>query len=269
MVECLIVTLTDNQSFDLAVELSKIVTSGDSIGRLTSVFGEGLPDPSSSSLPNIAGPGLEGVVLDPGSFSALVRALEVLNRGRTLTIPKVLVNNHQTATLDSLLQTPFVSTNASQTVATTSFGGTLDAGTSVSVRPQITEGDRLLLDYEVSLSSFVGEASDPVLPPPRQETKLKSVATVPDGFTVVLGGIEIETKTKGTERVPLLGAIPLLGQLFRSDSETANKSRFFVFLRCSVLRAPQFEDLRYVSEQDGAVAGIDPDWPVVEPRVIR
>jgi hypothetical protein len=36
-----------------------------------------------------------------------------------------------------------------------------------------------------------------------------------------------------------------------------------------VLRAPQFEDLRYVSEQDGAVAGIDPDWPVVEPRVIR
>ena len=63
-------------------------------------------------------------MLDPGSFSAAVRALETINKGRSVTMPKVLVNNNQKAVLDSVLQTPYSSTNASTTVATTSFGGT-------------------------------------------------------------------------------------------------------------------------------------------------
>jgi type II secretory pathway component GspD/PulD (secretin) len=105
-------------------------------------------------------------VLDPGGFSALVKALETANHGRTRTMPRLLVGNHQAAELNSVLQTPFVSTNASNTVATTSFGGTQDAGTQISVTPQIAEGDQILLDYTISLSSFVGSPSNPNFPPP-------------------------------------------------------------------------------------------------------
>jgi len=110
-------------------------------------------------------------------------------------------------------------------------GGTSDAGTQITVTPQITDGDRLLIDYQVSLSSFVGEASDVTLSPPRQQNSLTSVATVPDGFAVVVGGLEVEQETESASKVPLLGDLPILGALFRSKTRTMTKTRFFVFLR--------------------------------------
>ncbi|MEW5748972.1 MAG: secretin N-terminal domain-containing protein [Candidatus Thermoplasmatota archaeon] len=268
LVEALVVTLTDSQARDLAVSLSKRGGIGSVLGQVSTLFaGEVLP--ADRSLPAPSGPGFEGILLDPGSFAGVLRALETLNEGRTLTVPKVLVNNHQTATLDSILQTPFLATNASTTVATTSFGGTLDAGTQIRVTPQITSGDRLLIDYSVSLSRFVGDSADPGIPPPRQENKLQSVATVPDGYAVVVGGLEIEAETEATSRVPVLGSLPLVGALFRSRSETKERSRFFVFLRCSVLRNARFEDLRFMSERDLQTAGLADDCPRLEPRVIR
>jgi type II secretory pathway component GspD/PulD (secretin) len=207
--------------------------------------------------------------LDPGDFSAVVRALATVNDGRTVTIPKVLVNNNQTANLGSVVQSPYASTNASDTVATTSFGGTLDAGTQITVTPQIAEGDLLILNYQVSLSSFVGEAADPPLPPPRQENSLASIATVPDGFAVVVGGLELDTESDTVSKVPLLGDLPWLGVLFQNRSQTRSKSRFFVFLRCSVMRGATFEELRYLSDADLAAAGIDDGLPELEPRIIR
>jgi len=269
LVETLIVTLSDSQTRDLAVELQKIGTSNGALWSLASLFSAGSPNPGDSALQQAGGTGGQGVILDPGSFSGVIRALETVNRGRTLNIPKVLVNNNQTAHLDSLLQEPFATSNTNNTLATISFGGTLDAGTSVDVTPQITSGDQLLVEYRVSLSTFVGDSADPTLPPPRQETKLSSEATVPDGYTVVLGGLEVETETNAESRVPFLGSIPILGNLFKSQSKTTTRSRFFVFLRCSVLRSSTFEDLRYLSAPVMAAAGIDDDLPVVEPRIIR
>lgn len=269
LIETLVVTLTDTDTQDLGVELEAAGLSGDTLMRLTSLFGLGVPDVSKATLPAASGSGLSGVVLNPGDFSALVRALTTINRGHSLTIPKVLVNNHQQATLGSTLQTPFVSTNASNTVATTSYGGSVDAGTSISVRPTIAEGDQLVLDYSVSLSAFVGDSTDPALPPPRQENKLQSAATIPDGHTVVVGGLEIDRDSEARSQVPILGDIPILGALFRSRSATQSKSRFYVFIRASVLRSSNFEDLKYVSSRDGADAGIPSDWPELEPRIIR
>ena len=269
LVETLIVSLTDSQSSDLGVELQALLTSGDTLTSLSSLFGLGSPDPAATSLPAGGASGFNGVVLDPGDFSAVVRALETLNHGRSLTIPKLLVNNNQEAQLGSVLQTPYTSTNASQTVATTSLGGTLDAGTSITVRPQIAEGDQLVLDYSVSVSSFVGEAVDPSLPPPRQENRLASVATIPDGYTVVVGGLEIETESEAASRVPVLGSIPLVGSLFENRTRSKVKNRFFVFIRCTVLRSQLFEDLRYVSGIELDEARLEDGWPVLEPRVIR
>ena len=174
LVETLIVTLSDSERRDLAVELQKIGTEDGTLWRLASLFGAGDLDPTNGVLPPAGGTGVEGVLLDPGSFSGVVRALETVNHGRTLNIPKVLVNNNQTANLDSLLQQPFATSNTSTNLATISFGGTLDAGTSVTVTPQITDGDQLLIEYTVSLSTFVGESADPTLPPPRQETSSRA-----------------------------------------------------------------------------------------------
>jgi general secretion pathway protein D len=269
LVEAMVVTLTDSQTRSLGIEMQKRGVQGDIQYQLSSLFGLGSPDPAFGSLLPAAGTGFGGVVLDPGNFSAVVRALETVNEGRSLAMPKMLVDNNQAASLDSVLQTPFSSTNASTTVATTSFGGTLDAGTQIQVTPQIASGGQLLLDYSISLSSFTGVPSDPSLPPPRQQNKLKSVATVPDGYTVVVGGLELTTDSNMRSSVPFLGDLPLIGFLFGTQSKSENRARFFVFLRCNVMRASGFGDLKYASQKDLADAAVDDGQPKLKPRIMR
>jgi general secretion pathway protein D len=268
MLEVLIVTLTEGQTLDLGVELEDIKIDGQTRLRLASLFGLATRGADGSvSTGNAAG--FSAVVLNPGDFSVVIRALQTINAGRAQSMPKLLVGNNQQATLDSVLQQPFASVNASNTVSTTSFGGTQDAGTTVTIKPQIAEGDHLVLDYSVSLSSFLGSASQPTLPPPRQQNRIRSVATIPDGHTVVVGGIELENDSKTTSQVPLLGQIPIIGEAFKSRGKTTNRTRFYVFIRATVLRGRGFEDLRYLSNQDMAEAGIDDGWPTSTPRVIR
>ncbi len=269
VIEAMIVSLSDIQSLDLGVELRRLGASNDVLYRLSSIFGLDALDPADSVVGPPGSAGFSGAVLDPGDFSAVIKALETLNRGRSLTVPKVLVNNNQEAVLESVVQNPFASTNASNTVATTSFGGTFDAGTSIVVKPQVTEGNHLVIDYTVSLSSFSGDSVDPSLPPPRQENRLQSIVTIPDGHTVVVGGLEVETETDATSQVPLLGDVPLFGRLFQSDSQTTTRTRFFVFLRATILREERFEDLKYLSRQDVIAAGVDDGWPELKPRIMR
>jgi type II secretory pathway component GspD/PulD (secretin) len=268
MLEVLILNLSDSDVLDLGVEFHGISDQGTLV-TLSSLFGLGTPNPSSGLQPIPSALGLTGIVLKPGDFSALVSALQVLNKGRALNIPKVLVNSNQRANLASVLQTPFLSTNVANVIATTTFGGTQDAGTTINVRPQIAEGDHLVLEYSIVLSTFVGVATDPSLPPPRQQNNLNSIATIPDGYTVALGGLETNSQTQASSRLPLLGDLPLIGPLFRSDSRVVSHSRFYVFIRASILRSTDFQDLKFISDVDAHRADIDPRWPEVEPVLIR
>ena len=269
LVEARVVTLTEGETLDLGAELEALGSVGGSQGQLASLFGLGLPGAASAVLPPAGGTGGSAVVLDPGEFSVLVRALETVTGGRTLTIPKVLVNNNQEAQLDSVVQTPFAATNASDTVATTSFGGTMDAGTTISVKPQVADGDLIVLDYTVTISSFTGEAADPTLPPPRQQTLLRSVVTIPDGHTVVVGGLEIEAESDAESRVPLLGRIPVVGALFGNRSKSESRTRFWVFLRGTTVQGATFEQLRHISAPAFDAAGVDAGWPQTKPRIMR
>jgi type II secretory pathway component GspD/PulD (secretin) len=179
------------------------------------------------------------------------------------------VNSNQKAKLASVLQTPFLSTNATQVVATTTLGGTQDAGTTIEVKPQIAEGDHLTLEYSIILSTFVGTASDPSLPPPRQQNTLNSAATIPDGYTVALGGLETKSETEAINQVPILGSLPVIGWLFSSESTKVEHSRFYVFIRASILRSSDFQHLKFLSDVEMHRADVDPGWPEVEPILIR
>lgn len=262
-----IVSLTEGQSRDLGVELEKIDMYGNTLVRLSSLFG--LSSRAGDSRAVGDGIGFTGVVLSPGDFSVVIRALETVNQGRNLSLPRILVDNNQQATLDAVREEPFLSVNASDTIATTSFGGSASAGTQISLRPQIAEGDHLLLEYNISLSSFVGESSDPSLPPPRQDSSISSIATIPDGHAIVLGGLETQSEGDAESRLPLLGTIPLVGELFKNRSRSNSRTRFYVFIRASVMRGEGFEYLKHITARSMEELGMDDGWPVVEPRIIR
>ncbi len=85
----------------------------------------------------------------------------------------------------------------------------------------------------------------------------------------MLGGIDIESSGTASSRTPILGRLPLVGWLFRDDSESSERTRFYVFLRCDVLRSESFRGLRDVSARAANEAGVKSDAPALEPRWMR
>lgn len=264
LLEATLISLSESQALSIGVELTTMFRDGSTSINLSSLFGLAT---GTDALPT--GSGLTGLVVNPGDFQVLVRALEQVNRGRSTSAPKVLVNNNATATLRSVNRQPFTSINASDNVATTSFGGTQDAGTTLTVTPRIAEGDHLSLEYSIELSAFTGEptttAGGGVIPPPSQQSSVQGQVTIPDGYTIALGGLRDLSDSKGTTRVPILGSLPIIGQLFRVDSKSGSESRFYVFLRATVLRDPGFADLRALSAPDLAHAGVSDGEPALSP----
>jgi type II secretory pathway component GspD/PulD (secretin) len=267
MLEAVLVSMTDTDALNLGIELEKLGNIGDAAYKIASLFGLSTSANGVRSVADSAG--FTGAVLNPGDFSVVIRALQALNKGRSLSNPKVLVANNEQARFSSVLQQPFVRTDTTSSTATSSFGGSDSAGTTISVRPQIAQGDHLVLTYNINLSSFVGTPAAAGLPPPKQHNSVDSVATIPDGHVVVVGGLELESESTSTSQIPILGDVPLVGELFKSRSIGKSRTRFFVFIRATVLRHNNFEDLRFITARDAASARIPDGWPEVEPRIIR
>lgn len=266
MLEAIFVSITDSDALNLGIELERLGSVNGAAYKVASLFGLSTAASGARTVADSAG--FTGLLLDPGEFSVVVKALQAINKGRSLSNPKVLVANNEQARFSSVLQQPFVRTDTTSSTATSSFGGSDSAGTTISVRPQIAQGDHLVLTYSINLSSFVGTPAAAGLPPPKQQNSVDSVATIPDGYAVVVGGLELESESTSTSQIPLLGDIPGLGELFKSRSIGRTRNRFFVFIRASVLRSGSFEDLKYISAKDALESGTPEDWPRLEPRVI-
>jgi type II secretory pathway component GspD/PulD (secretin) len=138
---------------------------------------------------------------------------------------------------------PTSQTHQGETTTTTSFNEYVEAGTVFKVTPQITEGDYLHMDYQINLSSF-GQKADSSLPPSRSKSEMISSTTVPDGYTIVLGGIQTTNESKSVHKVPLLGDIPLMGLLFRNTVVRKKYITTYLFVTASIMKDEDFGDLR-------------------------
>ena len=213
-------------------------------------------------------------ILKPGDYAGFIRAVETVIDGKNIVRATVLADNNSEASLDSVRQVPFSSVNSGDTVSTTSFGGTQDAGPKVKVTPTIAAGDNLTLTYSLSDSSFDGtsggsDGEGGELPPPRNTNDLNGVSTIPDGHSILLGGLTTQRQGESITRVPVLGSLPLIGWLFRSRRTSKDQARIFFLVRASVLRHQTFEDLKYLGSKALTEAQLaDPDWPALTPRFL-
>jgi general secretion pathway protein D len=269
MVEVTMVTLDTSDNFSLGVDLSRAGEIGKTAEYMVfSTFGLGEVDTSTGRLAITPGVGFNGAVVSPDVVDAVIRALASSGRTSVLSAPRILVNDNASATLASVSEAPFTSINASDTVSTTSFAGYASAGTTVTLTPQISEGDHVVLDYAVTLNSFTGDGGGGV-PPPRQTNNVSSRVTVPDGHAVIVGGLKRKDTTFSVSKIPLLGDIPWLGYLFSSRSTSDAESTLFVFIRPVVLRDDEFEDLKYLSGRDRRLAGLPDEYPASDLMMIE
>ncbi|RUO78435.1 type II secretion system secretin GspD [Pseudidiomarina taiwanensis] len=108
-----------------------------------------------------------------------------------------------------------------------------EIGIKLRVTPQINEGNSVQLFIEQEVSSIGGATAVDITINKRE---LKTTVMAEDGETIVLGGLIDEDVQESVSKVPLLGDIPLLGQLFTSTSTTKQKRNLMVFIRPTILR---------------------------------
>ena len=108
----------------------------------------------------------------------------------------------------------------------------------LKVKPLITPDNRIILDLDIS-DDAVGSvvvASGGVNVPAIDTRAIKTEVLVGDGQTVVLGGILSTTHTDDETKVPWLGDIPILGNLFKTTTKTNNKDELLIFVTPKIIR---------------------------------
>jgi general secretion pathway protein D len=110
-----------------------------------------------------------------------------------------------------------------------------EVGTILKVTPHISEGNTIQLKIEQEDSSPGAKLADSA-DISTNKRSIKTTILIEDGGIIVLGGLMQDTVTESEDRVPVLGAIPLLGNLFKSRSGSRQKSNLLVFLRPKILR---------------------------------
>jgi general secretion pathway protein D len=270
LVEATIVTLDTSDGFSLGVEITSSQTSKSGNRKYVtfSSFGLSDVDPSTGALTLKPGVGFNGALLSADVASAVIHALVSDSHAKVVSRPSVLVNDNAKGTLVSETEEPYASLNALTSVATTSFGGYASAGTSIAIRPQISEGEHLKLEYDITLSSF-GQTRSDALPPPRKKDNLTSEATIPNGYTIVVGGLTSENSSFTADRLPLVGGLPGLEYFFSNRNKSATKTTLFVFIRAVILRDDKFKDLKFLSHEAVVAAELPGDFPTSEPVEIE
>jgi general secretion pathway protein D len=108
-------------------------------------------------------------------------------------------------------------------------------GVKLTITPQINEGDSLLLKISQEVSSIASSATGAVDLITNQRI-IETTVIVDDGSIVVLGGLIDDVLRESDQRVPVLGSIPIIGNLFRSRKTELVKTNLMVFIRPKILR---------------------------------
>jgi len=270
LVEIRVVTISAVDSYNFGVEVS----GGDRTGvrrlfGLTS-FGLSTIDAATGALAITPGLGFNGTLVDPETADVVLRALATHSRARVLTAPQILVNDNATGLISSVAEVPFASQSTSTAAtSTTSFGGFAQAGTTISVTPQISDNDYLNLEFDVLVNSFIGTATDPNIPPGRNTDQVTSQVAIPDGHTVIVGGLTSSSQASDFQGLPWIERIPILRRLASNETNENSDQRLFVFIKPVILRDDKFRDLRFLSKSERQAALLPDDLPHSEPVLIR
>ncbi len=229
MIEARVVVADSNWSRDLGARLN---FSAANASGTRSFSGSG------QALPSVA-PNLIMSLLDPANGNVLgleLRALEADNRGKVVSNPRVMTSNQKPAVILNGTQIPYITPGTANSPATVTFK---DVFLCLLVDPQILNNDSLIMTVEVQkdatdASNTVNVAG--VGPVPAITTKrVKTQVRINNGETLVIGGIFDQQETNNVSKVPLLGDLPVLGNLFKTTSKTDGKTELLIFLTPRIL----------------------------------
>jgi general secretion pathway protein D len=216
---------------------------GTTGGLGTAIGGAGAASSISSVIPNGATFAVGRYNSNTGrGFAAVIQALRSDTTSNIISTPRIITMNNEEAEVKVTQEIPLIT--GQYTSSTAAVNGTTspfetiqreEVGTILKVTPHISEGDAIQLKIEQEDSApgaKIADSSDIST----NKRSIKTTIIIEDGGIIVLGGLMQDTVTESEDRVPVLGAIPLLGNLFKSRSGSRQKSNLLVFLRPRILR---------------------------------
>ena len=219
-------------------------------------------------------------------INVLLTAMQEKNYGRVLAKPKILVNDNEEGTISTTdvtyvrTETQAVIEGVTNAVQTGFAYEPYDAGIELTIIPHISRGDFLRLDINLHRDDFgtiTGEK-----PPDTSGSDIQTTVTVPDGSTIILGGLLKLNQSKGGTKVPILGDIPIVGGLFRSTSNSDIQRNLYVFVKAEIIRpidtgvAQAESHLQKISDRNREAFEEHEkkfqeynDWPGLKPKTVE
>jgi len=223
------------------------------------------------------------VVLPDGTeipaITAVLRAAQSRNNINILSSPHLLTMDNKEAEIIVAENVPFITSQSRDTTNLANVINTVerkDVGIILRITPRINESDFVSLEIYQESSAVVGDSllATSTVGPTTTKRSAKTSVLVKNGQTVVLGGMMQETANNIERKIPLLGDIPLLGNLFKFSSVSRKKTNMLIFLTPHVIKTP--EELGemttqhnrklndFIEKHRGEIENIQPDLPPME-----
>ena len=175
-----------------------------------------------------------------GDFGLLLQALNQTTSANLLSTPSIMALDNQPASIVVGQNVPF-RTGTFATDGNTAEPFTTierrDVGITMNVLPRINDGDTIRLDISQEVSSLVNANVEGAADLITNRRLIETSVLARNGATVVLGGLITRDDLKSLQKVPGIGDVPLLGNLFKSRSQNNTRRTLFVFLKPTVLRS--------------------------------
>ncbi|MDP2793477.1 MAG: pilus (MSHA type) biogenesis protein MshL [Sulfurisoma sp.] len=204
-------------------------------------------DTSKGFLLNYIAPGL--------NIAGTLKLLETFGNVKVLSSPKISVLNNQTAMLKVVDNIVYFTVKADTTTTTggpslttvTTTPNSVSVGLVMSVTPQVSDTDNILLNVRPTISRITGYKTDPnpSIPanipnsvPEIQTREMESMLRLTNGEIAVMGGLMQDSMDNTTNAVPFLSKLPGIGPLFTQRNDVATKTELVIFLKPTVIRDP-------------------------------
>ncbi len=232
MIETMIVEATLDATTKMGIEwqysgsLARLTGDKNSTGTGGTDFGN-----------KTASPALQGLryTLSGSNLSAFMNALQTDQKFQILSTPRIFTSNNVQAQINISQSIPYVLSSRQDTNGNFTYNYAFqDVGIVLTVTPRITSNGYVTMDVTQTANDLQGYTSfnAPIV----NQREADTTVSVRDGETIVLGGIIRRTVSSTVNKVPLLGDIPLLGQLFKSTSKENQKTELLVFLTPRIVR---------------------------------
>ncbi len=259
LIEAIIAEITTSNNKELGVGLAVDGTQRDSgalpagvsnfagVGDLLLSVASGT---APTALPSGLSFGLGGESSSGVRYGALLRALQTDQNTNILSTPNIVTLDNEEAELIVGQNLPFVTGSFTGTGSTNPQNPfqtieRQDVGLTLKVTPQINEGDTVQLVLEQEVSSVIPGTIEQGIA--TRKRSIKTSVLVDDGGILILGGLIAEEVSDTESKVPLLGDIPIIGFLFRTQNTTKSKQNLMVFLRPTILR--DHKDASFVTNE--------------------